>query len=153
MTEINKVAHVVLNVADVEASMRFYADALGMEIVAHRAERQMAFLSFGSQHHDIALFGAPEGAHRGALGLPHVAFQIDGGIEELKALNQRLVSQGFEVEDIVDRGITKSLHLRDPDGNRLELFCETMEPEAAKEYLRGNRGRSKPPGLEKTAVG
>ena len=152
MAAINKVAHVVLNVGDVEASVRFYADALGMEVVAHRAERQMAFLSFGAQHHDIALFGAPEGAERGALGLHHIAFQIDGGIEELKAVYQRLVGQGFEVEDIVDRGITKSLHLRDPDGNRLELFCETMEPEAAKEYLRGNRGGSMPLSLEETAA-
>ena len=152
MTEINKVAHVVLNVADVEASMRFYADALGMEIVVHRAERQMAFLSFGAQHHDIALFGAPEGAKRGELGLNHIAFQITGGIEELKELNQRLLGQGFEVEDLVDRGITKSLHLRDPDGNRLELFCEVMEPEAAKEYIRGNRAGSKPLTLEETAA-
>ena len=152
MAEINKVAHVVLNVGDVEASMRFYADALGMEIVAHRADRQMAFLSFGEQHHDIALFGAPEGAERGKLGLHHIAFQIAGGLEELKALNQRLLGQGFEVEDIVDRGITKSLHLRDPDGNRLELFCEVMDPEATKEYLRGNRGGSRPLSLEETAA-
>ncbi len=151
MAEINKVAHVVLNVEDVEASTRFYADALGMEVVVHRAERRMAFLSFGAQHHDIALFGAPEGAQRGALGLHHIAFQIDGGLEELTALYQRLLGQGFEVEDIVDRGITKSLHLRDPDGNRLELFCEVMDAEAAKQYLRGNRGGSMPLSLEETA--
>ena len=75
-----------------------------------------------------------------------------GGIEELKALNQRLLGQGFEVEDLVDRGITKSLHLRDPDGNRLELFCEVMEPEAAKAYIRGNRAGSKPLTLEETAA-
>ena len=148
MTKINKVAHVVLNVRDVEASMRFYADALGMEIVVHRAERQMAFLSFGDQHHDIALFGSPEGAERGLLGLNHVAFQIEGGIEELTAMYQRLVEQGFQVEDLVDRGITKSLHLQDPDGNRLEVLCEAMEPEAAKQYLRDNRRGSMPLSLE-----
>lgn len=152
MVRINKVAHVVLNVRDVEASMHFYADALGMEIVAHRPERQMAFLSFGTQHHDIALFGTPEDAQQGKLGLNHIAFQLEGGIEELKAVYDRLVAQGFKVDDLVDRGITKSLHLQDPDGNRLEVLCEAMEPEAAKQYLRDNRQGSMPLSLEEPAI-
>ena len=152
MAVINKVAHVVLNVRDVEASMRFYAEALGMEIVVHRAERQMAFLSFGAQHHDIALFGAAEGAERGALGLHHIAFQIEGGIEELTAVHDRLLSQGYQVEDVVDRGIIKSLHIQDPDGNRLEVLCEAMEPEAAKQYLRDSPSGSMPLTLGEPSV-
>ena len=152
MTRINKVAHVVLNVRDVEASMRFYVEALGMEVVAYRSERQMAFLSFGAQHHDIALFRAADGAQRGVVGLNHVAFQIEGGIEELKTLYDRLVGQGFEVDGLVDRGITKSLHLNDPDGNRLEVLCEAMEPEAAKQYLRDDRPGSMPLSLAEGAV-
>ena len=112
----------------------------------------MAFLSFGEQHHDIALFGSPEGAERGELGLNHIAFQLEGGIEELTEVYNRLLAQGFEVDHLVDRGITQSLHLSDPDGNRLEVLCEAMEPGAAKQYLREQRQGSKPLTLEKTAV-
>ena len=148
MTEINKVAHVVLNVADVEASMRFYADALGMEIVAHRAERQMAFLSFGAQHHDIALFGAPEGAKRGELGLNHIAMQIEGGEQELKELYGRLVTHGVKIDSTTDHGLTHSVYFFDPDGNRLEIFCETMDPEEGRQTMRSTRGTAKPLEIE-----
>ena len=59
MPRINKVGHVVLNVKDVETSVKFYTEALGMEVMRLR-ENSAAFLSFGTQHHDIALFKAPE---------------------------------------------------------------------------------------------
>ena len=76
MPRINKVGHVVLNVKDVETSVKFYTEALGMEVMRLR-ESSAAFLSFGTQHHDIALFKAPEGAEMGNLGLNHIAFQIE----------------------------------------------------------------------------
>jgi catechol 2,3-dioxygenase len=85
MPRINKVAHVVLGVTDVARSKVFYRDVLGMEIISDRPNQgPSAFLSFGSQHHDIALFQAPLGSKRGELGLVHVALQLDGGVEELK---------------------------------------------------------------------
>ena len=79
MARINKVGHVVLNVKDVETSVEFYTEALGMEVMRLR-EGNAAFLSFGAQHHDIALFKAPEGAEMGKLGLNHIAFQIEDKI-------------------------------------------------------------------------
>ena len=54
MAKINKVGHVVLNVSDLDTSIAFYTAALGMELMTHNTERHMAFLSFGTQHHDIA---------------------------------------------------------------------------------------------------
>ena len=93
MPRINKVGHVVLNVKDVETSVKFYTEALGMEVMRLR-ESSAAFLSFGTQHHDIALFKAPEGAEMGNLGLNHIAFQIEGGETELRQLYGRLVQHG-----------------------------------------------------------
>ena len=75
MARVNKVGHVVLNVADVDNSIEFYTEALGMELMS-KNERGMAFLSFGSQHHDIALFPAPVEAERGTLGLNHIALRV-----------------------------------------------------------------------------
>ena len=43
MARINKVGHVVLSVKDVEASARFYTEALGMEVMRLR-EGNAAFL-------------------------------------------------------------------------------------------------------------
>jgi catechol-2,3-dioxygenase len=135
MARINKVGHVVLSVKDVEASARFYTEALGMEVMRLR-EGNAAFLSFGAQHHDIALFKAPEGAEMGTLGLNHIAFQIQGGETELRQLYGRLVHQGAKVDFTTDHGMTHSVYFFDPDGNRLEIFSEVMDHEAGRKYMR-----------------
>ena len=135
MARINKVGHVVLSVKDVEASVKFYSEALGMEVMRLR-EGNAAFLSFGTQHHDIALFKAPEGAEMGTLGLNHIAFQIEGGETELRQLYGRLVQHGAKVDYTTDHGMTHSVYFFDPDGNRLEIFCEMMAPETGMQHMR-----------------
>jgi catechol-2,3-dioxygenase len=136
MPKINKVGHVVLNVKDVAASAKFYSEALGMEVMLLREGNTAAFLSFGAQHHDIALFKAPEGAEMGALGLNHIAFQIEGGETELRQLYGRLVQHGAKVDYTTDHGMTHSVYFFDPDGNRLEIFSEVMNPEDGRQYMR-----------------
>jgi catechol-2,3-dioxygenase len=135
MAKINKVGHVVLNVKDVDASVQFYTKALGMEVMRLR-EGNAAFLSFGTQHHDIALFKAPEGAEMGKLGLNHIALQIAGGETELRQLYGRLIQHGAKIDHTTDHGLTHSVYFFDPDGNRLEIFCEMMAPETGMEYMR-----------------
>jgi catechol-2,3-dioxygenase len=135
MARINKVGHVVLNVKDVEASVTFYTEALGMEVMRLR-DGNAAFLSFGTQHHDIALFKAPEGTEMGKVGLHHIAFQIEGGETELRQLYGRILQRGAKVDYTTDHGMTHSVYFFDPDGNRLEIFSEVMDPEAGREYMR-----------------
>ena len=53
MAKIKKVGHVVLGVRDPQRSIKFYTEALGMELVNVLEEMQMAFLSFGERDHDI----------------------------------------------------------------------------------------------------
>ena len=136
MARINKVGHVVLNVENVEACVQFYQDALGMEVMRHDRESHMAFLSFGTQHHDIALFQIPEGVERTPRGLNHVAMQIDGGEEELRVLYGRLLTAGAQINSVVDHAETRSVYFSDPDGNELEIFCEMMTPEEGMDHIR-----------------
>ena len=138
MPRINKVGHVVLNVKDVETSVKFYTEALGMEVMRLR-ENSAAFLSFGTQHHDIALFKAPEGAEMGTLGLNHIAFQIEGGETELRQLYGRLIQHGAKVDYTTDHGMTHSVYFFDPDGNRLEIFSQVMPAADAKQFLHDAR--------------
>ena len=135
MARINKVGHVVLNVQDVEASAKFYTEALGMQVMRLR-EGSAAFLSFGTQHHDIALFKAPEGSEKGGLGLNHIALQIEGGETELRQLYGRILQHGAKIDFTTDHGMTRSVYFFDPDGNRLEIFCEMMDPENGMQYMR-----------------
>ncbi len=148
MAKINKVGHVVLNVRDLEASVAFYTTALGMELVTHNTQRQMAFLSFGTQHHDIALCQAPAGAERGGIGINHIAMQIEGGAEELRQLYGRLLTAGAQIDRTTEHSTTLSVYFFDPDGNRLELFAEKLRPEEGIRVLREGGGMNKPLTLE-----
>jgi catechol 2,3-dioxygenase-like lactoylglutathione lyase family enzyme len=47
MAKITKVGHVVLGCRDPQASITFYTEKLGMELVQFNPELQMAFFSFG----------------------------------------------------------------------------------------------------------
>lgn len=134
MARIERVGHTVLYVSDVARSVEFYRDKLGMEVTKW-PESPGAFMSFGRQHHDIALFKVRGEPTRGTLGLSHVAFVIEGGTEELKELHDELESRGVEILQKIDYGYTRSFYLSDPDGNRIELYCELLEPVAAKRYL------------------
>lgn len=143
MTKINKVGHVVLGCRDPQASIQFYTENLGMELVQFNEALQMAFLSFGEQHHDIAVIKIPEDQPVGSSGLSHTALQIEGGEAELRELYQRLKDHGVKVDFTADHFLTKSVYFFDPDGNRLEIFCESMEMAAAKDYLRTTHDLSK----------
>lgn len=64
-----KIAHVVLNTADIESLCRWWCDVLGFR-VSDWSERQMVFLRCNSDHHSIA-FNRAEWAS-----LNHVAYEV-----------------------------------------------------------------------------
>ena len=54
--------HIVLNVADLRKSEQFYRTILGLKVSARNLQTKMTFMSFGREHHDIALQALPKGA-------------------------------------------------------------------------------------------
>ena len=145
MPRVERVGHIVLYVSDVARAVEYYRDKLGMEVVRWQ-ERPGAFMSWGRQHHDIGLFQASHerGEHpRGKVGLSHIAFVIEGGTEELKALHDQMTARGVEFIEKTDYGYTRSLYCNDPDGNRIEIYCELLEPLSAKRFLATRSGVGK----------
>lgn len=63
------VTHVVLNTTDIDASVAFYREVLGMR-VSDWSEHQMAFLRCNADHHSIAFNQAPWAS------LNHVAYEM-----------------------------------------------------------------------------
>jgi len=139
MARIKRVGHVVLGVRDPQRSIRFYTEALGMELVKFLDEMQMAFFSFGERDHDIAVIKVPDDQPVGSAGLAHTALEIEGGLEELRSLHDRLTNHGVRVEFTADHVLTKSVYFFDPDGNRLEIFSQEMPPASGKQYLHAAR--------------
>lgn len=144
MAGINRVGHVVLYVSDVDEAIEFYRDKVGMELVRYNAERGLAFMSFGTQHHDLGLFRVRGEPTKGRLGLSHIAFVINGGSAELEEVHDRLAGEGVEILEKIDYGYTRSFYFNDPDGNRVEVYCDLKAPLESKRFLAERPGSGQP---------
>jgi catechol 2,3-dioxygenase len=136
MGTIVGVRHAALGVRDPQRSITFYTEALGMELVTFLEDLQMGFLSFGEHDHDLVVVKVPDDQPVGSFGLAHIAIEIEDGPEQLRELYHVLRERGVEVEMTADHGISKSLYVRDPDGNRLEFYTQVMSHPEGKQYLR-----------------
>ena len=128
MIQARKLGHVVLKVRDARTSKEFYTRALGLKVAHEDDERGAVFLSFGTQHHDLALFQVATGDAAGATapGLHHTAWQL-GSFEELQAAHRELQAMGIAVDSTIAHNVTRSVYFHDPDGNRVELYCDMVE--------------------------
>jgi catechol 2,3-dioxygenase len=128
MIQARKLGHVVLSVRDAARSRDFYTRTLGLKVAHEDLARGAVFLSFGREHHDLALFQLATGDAPGAdqPGLHHVAWQL-GSFEELRAAYRELKALGVRVESAVEHNVTRSVYFPDPDGNRVELYCDMVE--------------------------
>ncbi len=136
MARIARVGHVVLTVKDTKEAIDWYTSALGMELMAHDQGMDMAFLSFGTRDHDIALIKAPEGSDTGSAGLSHTALLIEDGEPELREIFGRVKNAGGDLDFTADHGLSKSFYCFDPSGNRIEVFCQHLHGEEARSYIR-----------------
>jgi catechol 2,3-dioxygenase-like lactoylglutathione lyase family enzyme len=137
MVRPKRVAHVVVNVTDLERSQRFYCDGLGMAVTGE-FPGQMVFLYFGEAgrephpfYHDIGLYrvdrAAPED-FRKASGVGHVALLMVRQADVAEAA-ERLREQGFKVlksGQHKEDGYTYC-YVEDPDRNVIELVAPSDE--------------------------
>ena len=120
---VEELDHVVLNVRDLDATLRFYVDVLGM--------REQSFgdgriaLHFGAQKLNVHVMGddseleaaAPQpGSHDLCL---RTRTPIEGVLRTLLAEGIDVVRG--PVERVGARGPLLSVYVRDPDGNLIEL--------------------------------
>jgi catechol 2,3-dioxygenase len=128
--------HLVLNVRDIEESHRFWTELLGFRQVGTSrrpdptGKPPMRFYSGERdgrlRHHDIALVEgstppANPAAHPQALN--HVAIEYPTQ-EAWRKQIAFLTARGVGLHRRVERGVTHSIHLTDPNGNEIELVHE-----------------------------
>ena len=128
MPQTRKLGHIVLKVRDAQKSKAFYTRALGLKVAHEDVEHGAVFLSFGVQHHDLALFQLATGDMPAASqpGLHHTAWQV-GSFAELQDAYRQLGELGIAVDAAVEHNVSRSIYFHDPDGNRVEIYCDMVE--------------------------
>ena len=133
LTGINHLAFIT---NDLEKTIRFYRDLLGMELVAgigHHGFRHY-FFKFGDNQ--VAFFEYEEARpmERKSHGTPtdnpqgfdHVSFTV-ATCEDLFRLKDKLEAAGIEVTGAVDHGLMWSIYFFDPNNIPLEASWDCME--------------------------
>lgn len=147
MIENGALHHTGYTVSDLDRSVAFYRDLMGLEVLAEQEKQggylaaivgypdahvKMAHLRAPASGHVLELFQyiAPEGEKPERIeprdvGTAHLCFLVD----DLDAVYRRLVDAGVETfvspPVLVDTGINTGgygIYLRDPDGIVLEIF-------------------------------
>ena len=140
MTKPNGVHHFAVCTADIKTQIAFFADVLGMELVAlywmHGVKGAWhGFLKLNDQS-SIAFVQTPEVAaipveigktHSGNPGaacapgtLQHIAFNVDTEAEML-TMRDRIRSRGVDVFGHIDHGFCKSIYFAGPENLTLEV--------------------------------
>ena len=121
--KIERLDHLVLTVADIEYSVRFYEQTLGMERINFAAGR--VALAFGQQKINLHQSGSEFTPHA-STPTPGSADLCFITAERIDAVQEHLAACGVTViEGPVARtgaqGPIISLYFRDPDGNLIEV--------------------------------
>ncbi len=116
--QIKKVGNVILAVKDLDKSLYFYHEIIGLPIKNQRRSWI-----------DLGTTGALLSLHPASLTAEHVGSSIDNGITigflvgDLKSSLEELKSKGVKIfRDSVDREAGKNAIVSDPDGYLVSLF-------------------------------
>ena len=135
--------HIVLNVADLKKSERFYRTVLGLKISARNVRTKMTFLSYGREHHDIALMQLPKGTKavsgKGVPKLHHFCIYVGSNktVDDIYPVLKRRKVPIVSGPETLEVAGNRSISFLDPDGNRVELACN------ANKFQHDDRGKAK----------
>lgn len=117
-----------LTVSDLDGSIAFYENALGLQLLDRDPDAGTAALGAGDEALLVLVAqpGAdPAGRH---AGLYHYALLFESRDELARAL-RRLAETRTRIEGASDHGVSEAIYLRDPDDNGIELYVDRPRDE------------------------
>jgi catechol 2,3-dioxygenase len=123
-------SHAVLYVRDLDRMLAFYEDVLGFAVSDRgpldpgNPGLEIAFLSqIGSDHHQLAF--VPVRGEGPPTTLDHMAFRVDS-LADVKTMAEKLQADGRATNlHPVNHGNAWSVYFKDPEGNGIEVFCDS----------------------------
>ena len=123
---ISGIHHITLLVADVERSLGFYRNVLGLRLVkqtVNEDDRSARHLIFGDADGLLITCLEYPDLDEGRVGrgsTHHFALSVESEAE-LNAWRQYLEERGISTTQVMEREDFKSIYLRDPDGHIVEI--------------------------------
>jgi len=143
--------HVALEACDIERSIAFYRDFLGMRVTERHQPGEveaipveLVFLRLSNNHHDLVLAHNPNKTYRprtteddlaGSVFPHHFAYECEDRDAWLKMLDHAktlgleivrgpVIHSPWDPRGDGSWGELESFYVLDPDGYKIELFCE-----------------------------
>jgi len=130
------VNHLAMATGDMDKTIRFWRDLLGMRLVAGLGQPGYRHYFFEISEDDLIAFfewsdvtPVPEKDHGRPVSGPYIFDHVSFGVEEeddLWKLKDKLSAAGFWVSDMIDHGFIHSIYAFDPNGIPIE-FSHNVE--------------------------
>ena len=131
MIKFNGINHLAMATGDMDKTIRFWRDLLGMRLVAGLGEPGYRHYFFQISESDLLAFfewsdvqpvnnkehGSPV---KGPFVFDHISFGVETK-DNLWELKDKLSAAGFHVSDVVDHGFIHSIYAHDPNGIPIEF--------------------------------
>ncbi len=137
MIKYNGVNHLAMATGDMDRTIRFWRDLLGMRLVAGLGQPGYRHYFFQISETDLIAFFEWSGVkpviekeHGRPVSGPFIFDHVSFGVEEeedLWSLKDKLEAAGFPVSDVVDHGFIHSIYAHDPNGIPIEFSHSVRE--------------------------
>lgn len=142
MVKFNGINHLAMATGDMDSTIRFWRDLLGMRLVVGLGRPGYRQYFFQISDTDLLAFfewpevkSAPEKDHgmpvKGPFIFDHVSFGVETE-EELWELKDKLEAAGFYASEVIDHGFFRSIYSFDPNGIPIEFTINVPERDVRK---------------------
>jgi catechol 2,3-dioxygenase-like lactoylglutathione lyase family enzyme len=131
MLKFNGVNHLAMATGDMDKTIRFWRDLLGMRLVAGLGQPGYRHYFFEISGNDLIAFFEWSGVkpvakkdHGRPVSGPFIFDHVSFGVEtedDLWSLKDKLETAGFPVSDAIDHGFIHSIYAHDPNGIPIEF--------------------------------
>jgi catechol-2,3-dioxygenase len=123
MAKVTSLGHLGLYVKDIERSVAFYRDVLGLQ-VSDRSPRGAVFMTAQdrlAEHHELLVAPGREGD--GKI-LQQISFRC-ASLADVKEFYRTFLERQVPILRVVTHGNTVSIYFEDPDNNTVEVYWPT----------------------------
>lgn len=123
-----RLLHTMLRVGDLEASIRFYTQVLGMQLLRRKdypdGEFTLAFVGYGDEADNTVIeltHNWGTGSYAVGTGFGHIAIEVDDvytSVDEVQARGGKVIRAAGPM----NAGTTIIAFVEDPDGYQIELL-------------------------------